>query len=81
MLSEGIHSLVDTGMGRARGSSDHRRPPAADQSHPFGYGKGVYIFGPMLCIANFAWSLWRSIAEGVLHFPRSPPLENPLWTY
>lgn len=81
MLSEGIHSLVDTGnqglllYGIARA----KRP--ADEEFPFGHGKEIYFWSFIVAILIFALGGGISIYEGIKHIQHPEAIENPLINY
>jgi cation diffusion facilitator family transporter len=81
MISEGIHSLADTGnqglMLLGRGLS--RKP--ADQTHPYGYGMEVYFWSLIVAVILFGLGGGLSIYEGISHLRNPPPLEDPTWNY
>ncbi len=81
MLSEGIHSLVDTGnqglllYGMARA----QKPP--DEAFPFGHGKEIYFWSFIVAILIFALGGGISIYEGIKHIEHPEPMTNPLINY
>jgi cation diffusion facilitator family transporter len=81
MLSEGIHSLVDTGDGVLLwlGTRRSSRPP--DDRHPFGHGKELYFWTLVVAVLIFAVGGGMSIYEGVQHLLHPHPLENLGWSY
>jgi cation diffusion facilitator family transporter len=80
MLSEGIHSLVDTGNGGLLlfGAHKSRKPP--DANHPFGHGKELYFWSLVVAILIFALGGGMSIYEGVTHLNHAV-LHDPTWNY
>lgn len=81
MLSEGIHSLVDTGNGILLlvGIRLSQQPP--DEKHPFGYGKEIFFWSFVVAILVFALGGGIAIYEGVAHLLQPRPLENVQWNY
>jgi cation diffusion facilitator family transporter len=81
MISEGIHSLVDTinqvlllyGLKRSRKPADNLRP--------FGYGKELYFWSFIVSILIFGLGGGLSIYQGILHIRHAEPLGNPTWNY
>ncbi len=77
MLTEGIHSLVDSGdqilllIGEKRGS----KPP--DASHPLGYGMETYFWSFMVALQVFLLGGAVSIYEGLQKVRHPEPIDRP----
>ena len=81
MLSEGIHSLVDTGNSGLLlyGTNRSQRPP--DAEHPFGHSKELYFWGLIVAVLIFSIGGGMSFYEGIKHMQHPEPLESAGWNY
>ena len=80
MLSEGIHSIVDTGNGGLLllGFRQSQKPP--DANHPFGHGMELYFWSLVVAVLIFALGGGMSVYEGVTHLAH-PQIHDPTWNY
>lgn len=81
MISEGIHSLVDTinQLLLLYGLKRSRKP--ADSERPFGYGKELYFYSFIVSILIFGLGGGISIYQGIHHIIEPEALGDPTWNY
>jgi len=81
MLSEGIHSAVDTfnGVLLLVGLHLSKRPASAE--HPFGHGKELYFWSLIVAVLIFGLGGGMSVYEGLMHVRSPVPLADPTWNY
>ena len=81
MLSEGIHSVVDTGNGLMMllGVRNSRKPP--DEEHPFGHGRELYFWSLVVAFSIFGIGGGVSVYEGITHILNPEQITNPVWNY
>ena len=81
MLSEGIHSVVDTGNQVLLLCGLKRSERPADKNFPFGHGKEVYFWSFVVAILIFAVGAGISIYEGIHHILDPTPIKSPGTNY
>lgn len=76
MLSEGIHSLVDTGneLLLLYGLRRSRKP--ADRIHPLGYGRELYFWSFIVAVLVFAIGAGVSFYQGASQLLHPRPLQD-----
>jgi len=76
MLSEGIHSLVDTGNQILLLYGLKRAQKPADDMFPFGHGKEVYFWSFVVAILVFAVGAGVSLYEGIHRVMHPQPVTD-----
>lgn len=81
MISEGIHSLVDSGNGILvfHGLKVSKEKPSA--KYPFGRGKELYFWTMIVSILIFALGGCLSIYKGIDAIRHPHTLEDPFWSF
>ncbi|GAB3853264.1 cation diffusion facilitator family transporter [Hymenobacter terrigena] len=81
MLSEGIHSLVDSGNGLLILHGVRQAEKPADKRHPFGRSKELYFWALIVAILVFSVGGGMSLYEGIEHLKSPAALTDPTWNY
>ena len=81
LLSEGIHSLADSGneLLLLLGLHRSRRPP--DREHPYGYGKELYFWSLIVALVLFAAGGGTSIYKGIERLLHPHAVHRTLLSY
>ena len=78
MLTEGVHSLVDSANQLLLLYGKGRAAKPADALHPFGYGRELYFWSFIVAILVFSLGAGVSVYEGVLHILSPEHATDPL---
>lgn len=81
MLTEGFHSVVDSGNQILLLYGEHRAKKLPDDAHPFGYGRELYFWAFVVAILIFAIGAGFSIYEGYRHIKHPSELEDATLSY
>lgn len=81
MLSEAIHSFVDTLNDSLLLLGQRRAAKPADETHPFGYGKELYFWTLFVALSLFLLGGCSSIYEGIQRVLKPERLTHPAWSY
>jgi len=81
MISEGIHSLVDSGNQGLLLYGEKRAKKPADEDHPFGHGKEIYFWAFVVAISIFALGAGMSFYEGIHQVSNPTAITKPYINY
>ena len=81
MISEAIHSVVDTGNQALLLLGLHRSRKPPDELHPFGHGKELYFWSLVVAIMLFGVGGGMAMYEGITHLIQPHALEDAHWAY
>ena len=81
MLSEAIHSVVDTGNGGLLLLGRRLSTKPADRAHPFGHGLQLYFWSFVVAVMIFGVGGGVSIMEGIEKIRTPHPIESAFVNY
>ena len=81
MLSEAVHSIVDSGNEILLLYGQHRAAKPPDRLHPLGYGREIYFWSFVVALLIFAFGAGVSIYEGVKHIQDPEIMTRPTVNY
>jgi len=81
MLSEAVHSTVDTGNQLLLLLGIRRSQRPADERHPYGHGKEIYFWSLIVAVLIFGLGGGVSAYEGILHVLSPKPARDAFWSY
>jgi cation diffusion facilitator family transporter len=81
MLSEAIHSLVDTSNQGLLLYGIKRSGRPADDRHPFGYSRELYFWSFIVAILLFSLGAGVSLYEGIAKLIEPHPIHDPIVNY
>jgi cation diffusion facilitator family transporter len=81
MLSEAIHSIVDSGNELLLLYGVRRAARPADGFHPFGHGREIYFWSFIVALLIFSLGAGLSLYEGIHHVVHPAPIERPFVSY
>lgn len=80
MLAESVHSVADSGNQGLLLLGGRRAKKAADETHPFGYGRERYFWGFVVALVLFTLGSMFAIYEGIHKIGEGHhELESPEW--
>jgi cation diffusion facilitator family transporter len=81
MMSEAVHSVVDTTNEVLLLYGYHRASRPPDESHPLGYGRELYFWSFIVALLIFALGAGASLYQGVIHVTAPEPIEDPVVSF
>jgi cation diffusion facilitator family transporter len=81
MLSEAVHSFVDSGNEVLLLYGQHRAAKEPDRAHPWGYGREIYFWSFVVALLIFALGAGVSMYEGFVHIRHPEPMQRPTINY
>ena len=81
MITEGVHSLVDSTNHVLLLYGTKRSHQRADAMHPLGYGRELYFWSFVVAVLVFALGAGVSLYEGILHLLHPEPAGDPTVAY
>ena len=81
MLTEGVHSVVDSTNQLLLMWGRRQAKKPADKNHPFGYGRELYFWSFVVAVLVFSLGAGVSVYEGIVHIAHPEKAVSPIIAY